>query len=203
MMERVFVLDQTARTRVPLRSNVFFLMRGFQPLLHGHLLELLGASTQLAFCSKSPCSIAISSWPYLQDAISSSPPLQLSWKVVRTRSEHNSQSAHTLHYVRTHPGTIAERNLISAKLARLCGDSWPHWVQTEKAEIPSCMFLFKICVCILGLKSENHEIWQIDCRGCWQGVVICDFESICWQMIRKMLLIDLRTLSIWLHGVSP
>jgi hypothetical protein len=36
-------------------------MRGFQPLLHGRLLELLGASTQLAICSKSPCSIAISS----------------------------------------------------------------------------------------------------------------------------------------------
>jgi hypothetical protein len=27
--------------------------------------------------------------------------------------------------------------LISTKLARLCGDSRPHWVQTEKAEIPS------------------------------------------------------------------
>jgi hypothetical protein len=36
-------------------------MRGFQPLLHERLLELLGASTQLAICSKSPCSIAISS----------------------------------------------------------------------------------------------------------------------------------------------
>jgi hypothetical protein len=36
-------------------------MRGFQPLLNGRLLELLGASTQLAICSKSPCSIAISS----------------------------------------------------------------------------------------------------------------------------------------------
>jgi hypothetical protein len=36
-------------------------MRGFQPLLHGRLLELLGASTQAAICSKSPCSIAISS----------------------------------------------------------------------------------------------------------------------------------------------
>jgi hypothetical protein len=96
-----------------------------------------GASTQLAICSKLPCSIAISSWPCLQDAISSSPPLQLSREVVRTRSEHSSQSAHTLHYVKTHPGTIAERNLISAKLARLCGDSRPHWVQTEKAEIPS------------------------------------------------------------------
>jgi hypothetical protein len=36
-------------------------MRGFQPLLHGRLLELLGASTQLEICSKSPCSIAISS----------------------------------------------------------------------------------------------------------------------------------------------
>jgi hypothetical protein len=57
--------------------------------------------TQLAICSKSPCSIAISS--SLQDAIYSSPPLQLSRKVVRTRSEHSSQSAHTLHYVRTHP----------------------------------------------------------------------------------------------------
>jgi hypothetical protein len=115
-------------------------MRGFLPLLHGRLLELLGASTQLAICSKSPCSIiAISSWPYLQDAISSSPPHQLSRKVVRTRSEHSSQSAHTLHYARTHPGTIAERNLISVKLARLCGDSRPHWVQTEKAEIPSCI----------------------------------------------------------------
>jgi hypothetical protein len=33
----------------------------FQPLLHGRLLELLGASTQLAICSKSPYSIAISS----------------------------------------------------------------------------------------------------------------------------------------------
>jgi hypothetical protein len=87
-------------------------MRGFQPLLHGRLLELLGASTQLAICSKSPCSIAISSCPYLQDAISSSPPLQLSRKVVRTRSEHSSQSAHTLHYVRTHPGTIVEQNLV-------------------------------------------------------------------------------------------
>jgi hypothetical protein len=75
----------------------------------------------------SPCSIAISSWPYMQDAISSSPPLQLSRKVVRTRSEHSSQSAHTLYYVRTHPESrIAERNLISAKLARLCGDSRPH-----------------------------------------------------------------------------
>jgi hypothetical protein len=84
-------------------------MRGFRPLLRGRLLQLLGASTQLAICSnESPCSIAISSWP--------------SRKVVRTRSEHSSQSAHTLHYVRTHPGTIAERNLISAKLARLCGD---------------------------------------------------------------------------------
>jgi hypothetical protein len=51
-------------------------------------LELLGASTQLAICSKSPCSIAISSRPYLQDAISSSLWLQLSRKVVRTRSEH-------------------------------------------------------------------------------------------------------------------
>jgi hypothetical protein len=112
-------------------------MRRFQPLLHGHLLELLGASTRLAICSKSPCSIAISSWPYLQHAISSSPPLQLSRKVVRIRSEHSSQSAPTLHYARTHPGTIAERNFISAKLARLCGDSRPHWVQTEKAEIPS------------------------------------------------------------------
>jgi hypothetical protein len=29
-------------------------MRGFQPLLHERLLELLGASTQLAICSKSP-----------------------------------------------------------------------------------------------------------------------------------------------------
>jgi hypothetical protein len=90
-------------------------------------------SLHIPICSKSPCSIAISSWPYLQD----SPSLQLSRKVVRTRSEHSSQSAHTLHYVRTHPGTIAERDLISAKLARLCGDSRPHWVQTEKAEIPS------------------------------------------------------------------
>jgi hypothetical protein len=119
-----------------------FAWEGFQPLLHGRLLELLGASTHLAICSKSPCSIAISIWPYLQDAISSSPPLQLSRKVVRTRSEHNSQSARALHYVRTHPGTIAERNLISklgiAKLGILCGDSRPHWVQTEKAEIPSC-----------------------------------------------------------------
>jgi hypothetical protein len=113
------------------------LMRGFQPLLHGCLLEFQGASTQLAICSKSPCSIAISCRPYLQDAIYSSPPLELSRKVVRTRSEHISQSAHTLHYVRTHPGTIAERNLISAKLARFCGDSRLHWVQTEKAEIPS------------------------------------------------------------------
>jgi hypothetical protein len=69
--------------------------------------------------------------------LSSSPPLQLSRKVVRTRSKHSAQSAHTLHYVRTHPGTITEWNLISAKLARLCGDSRPHWVQTEKAEIPS------------------------------------------------------------------
>jgi hypothetical protein len=102
-------------------------------------LELLGASTQLAICSKSLCSIAISSWPYLQDAIFSSPPLQLSRKVVRPgSSEHSlSQSTHTLHYVRTHQGTIAERNRISAKLAKLCGDSRPHWVQTEKAEIPS------------------------------------------------------------------
>jgi hypothetical protein len=75
-------------------------MRGFQHLLHGRLLELLGASTQLAICSKSPCSIAVSSWPYLQDAIYSSPPLQLSRKVVRTRSEHSSQSARTLHYVK-------------------------------------------------------------------------------------------------------
>jgi hypothetical protein len=33
------------------------IMSGFQPLLHGRLLELLG-STQLAICSKSPCSIA-------------------------------------------------------------------------------------------------------------------------------------------------
>jgi hypothetical protein len=86
------------------------IMRGFQPLLNGRLLELLVASTQLAIFSKSPCSIAISSWPYLQDDMSSSPPLQLSRKVVRTRSEHSSQSAHTLH-VRTRPGTIAERNL--------------------------------------------------------------------------------------------
>jgi hypothetical protein len=93
-------------------------MRGFQPLLHGRLLELMEASTQLVICSKSPCSIAISSWPYLQDAISSTPPLQLSRKVVRTRSEHSSQSAHTLHSVRTHPGTIAERNFISAKKKR-------------------------------------------------------------------------------------
>jgi hypothetical protein len=38
--------------------------------------------THLAICSKSPCSVAISSWPYLQDAISSSPSLQLSRKVV-------------------------------------------------------------------------------------------------------------------------
>jgi hypothetical protein len=73
-------------------------------------------STQLAICSK--CSIAISSWPYLQDAISSSPPLQLSVQEssqsrVRIRSEYSSQSAHTLHYVRTHPGTIAERSLES------------------------------------------------------------------------------------------
>jgi hypothetical protein len=99
-------------------------MREFQPFLHGRLLELLGASTQLTICSKSPCSIAISSWPFLQDAISSSPStLQESRHTrVRTRSEHSSQSAHTLHCVRTHPGTIAERNLISAKLARLCGD---------------------------------------------------------------------------------
>jgi hypothetical protein len=65
------------------------------------------------------CSIAISSWPYLQDAIYSSPPLQLSRKVVRTRSEHSSQSAHTLHYVRNHPGTIAEWNLISANIAEI------------------------------------------------------------------------------------
>jgi hypothetical protein len=84
--------------------------------MSGRLLELLGASIQLAICSKSPCSIAVSSWPYLQYAISSSPPLQLSRKVVRrtrvrTRSEHSSQSAHTLHYVITHPGTIAERNV--------------------------------------------------------------------------------------------
>jgi hypothetical protein len=57
------------------------------PLLHGRLLELLGASTQLAICSKSPCSIAISSLPYLQDAISSSPPLQLSRKLVTTISK--------------------------------------------------------------------------------------------------------------------
>jgi hypothetical protein len=41
--------------------NPHKLMRGFQPLLHGRLLELLGASTPLAICSKSPCSIAISS----------------------------------------------------------------------------------------------------------------------------------------------
>jgi hypothetical protein len=117
-------------------------MRGFQPLLHGRLLELLGASTQLAICSE------ITTWsgPYLQDAISSSPPLQLSRKVVGTRSEHSSQSAHTLQYVRTHPGTIAERNLLSAKLARLCGDSRPHWVQTEKAEIPSWLIFWNILV---------------------------------------------------------
>jgi hypothetical protein len=126
------------------KFGVVALMRGFQPLLHGRLLELLGASTQLAICSKSPCSIAISCWPYLQDAISSSPPLQLSRKVVRTRSEHSSQSAHTLHYVRTHPGTIVEQNLISAKLARLCGDCRLHWVQTEKAEIPSCCIHVKV-----------------------------------------------------------
>jgi hypothetical protein len=111
-------------------------MRGFQPLLHGRLLELLGASTQQAICSKSPCSIAISSWPYLQKAISSSPPLQFSRKVVRTRSEHSSQSADTLHYVRTHPGTIAERNLISAKLARLCGDSRPHESKQKRLKSP-------------------------------------------------------------------
>jgi hypothetical protein len=61
-------------------------------------------------------------------------------KKMEYRSEHSSQSAHTLHYVRTHPGTISERNLISAKLARLCGDSRPHWVQTEKAEIPACLW---------------------------------------------------------------
>jgi hypothetical protein len=72
-----------------------------------------GLYTQLAICSRSPCSIAISTWP-AGCYIYSSPPLQLSRKVVRTRSEHSSWSAHTLRYVRTHPGTIAERNLISA-----------------------------------------------------------------------------------------
>jgi hypothetical protein len=117
----------------------------------------LGASTQLAICSKSPCSIAISSWPYLQDAIYSSPPLQLSRKVVRTRSEHSSQSAHTLHYVRTHPGTVAERNLISAKLARLCGDSRPHWVQTEKAEYTGNAFFLDWIR--FGLTSFDFTLW--------------------------------------------
>jgi hypothetical protein len=145
-----------------MNKNLFFYffsphIRGFQPLLHGRLLELQGAATQLAICSKSPCSIAISSWPYLQGAIYSSSPLQLSRKVVRTRSEHSSQSAPTLHYVRTHPGTIAERNLISAKLARLCGDSRSHWVQTEKAEIPSCInfFLAETPMC---MPAEGVEI---------------------------------------------
>jgi hypothetical protein len=115
-------------------------MWGFQPLLHGRLLELLGASTQLAICSKWPCNAVLL---FLADHtcrmlflahlhFNSPPPLQLSRKVVRTRSEHSSQSAHTLHYVRTHPATIAERNVIS-----LYGDSRPHRVQTEKAEIPS------------------------------------------------------------------
>jgi hypothetical protein len=153
-------------------------MRGFQPLLHGRLLELLGASTQLAICSKSPCSIAINtSWPYLQDAISSSPPLQLSRKVVRTRSEHSSHSAHTFHYVRTNPGTIAERNLISAKLARLCGDSRSHWVQTEKAEIPSCRDSIHVNEPLLTLK-----IWLPEFVWNWQGdqnrLLVClwDFE---------------------------
>jgi hypothetical protein len=128
---------------------------------------------QLAICSKSPCSIASSSWPYLQDAISSSPPLQLSRKVVRTRPEHSSQSPHTLHYVRTHPGTIAERNLISAKLARLCGDSRPHWVQTEKAEIPSC--LKKVCV------------WRYDTAFTFPQT------SVCWTWPRS------HVVTLWLY----
>jgi hypothetical protein len=88
-------------------------MRRFQPLLHGRLLELLGASTQLAICSKSPYSIAISSWPYLQDAIYSSPPLQL----IQGRSLSETWSPQSW--------------LDFAEIVR------PHWVQTEKAEIPS------------------------------------------------------------------
>jgi hypothetical protein len=138
-------------------------MRGFQDVY----LNSWGASTQLAICSKSPCSIAISSWPYLQDAISISPPLQLSRKLVRTRSEHSWQSAHTLHYVRTHLGTIAERNLISAKLARLCGDSRPHWVQTEKTEIPPWKTNGTIRKCsprafqwmVMSVCFDNRKFW--------------------------------------------
>jgi hypothetical protein len=161
-------------------------MRGFQPLHHGRLLELLGASIQLAICSKSPCSIAISSWPYLQDAISSSPPFQLSRKVIRTRSEHSSQS-HTLHYVRTHPGTIAERNLISTKLARLCGDSRPHWIQTEKAEIiPSCIFytLYLLCFLIYYLSICLALTWPPLTR-CWikHGNISSNVAHVCGDLI--------------------
>jgi hypothetical protein len=37
--------------------------------------------------------------------------------------------------------------LLREKLARLCGDSRPHWVQTEKAKIPSC-------------KIRQYNIWS-------------------------------------------
>jgi hypothetical protein len=58
-------------------------------------LNSWGASTQLAICSKSPCSIAISSWPYLQSAISSSPPRQLFRKVVGPGSEQGQNTVHS------------------------------------------------------------------------------------------------------------
>jgi hypothetical protein len=140
-------------------------MRGFQPLLHGRLFELLGASTQLTICSKSPCSIAISSWPYLQDAIFSSPPLQLSRKVVRSRSEHSSQSAHTLHYVRTHPGTIAEWKLIAAKLARLCWDADRIESKQKRLKSPHVTFALVTHFVVLGHICAPTKVCPSDSFG--------------------------------------
>jgi hypothetical protein len=42
-----------------------------------------------------------------------------------------------LHYVRTHPGTIAERNLISAKLARLCGEEIVEHIESKQKRLKS------------------------------------------------------------------
>jgi hypothetical protein len=102
---------------------------------------------------------------------------------LRTRSEHSSQSAHTLHYVRTHPGTIAERNLISAKLARLCGDSTPHWVQTEKAQIPS----WKV-----QLWSDPFLTWILP------NPMVCNIHKTKWISMRQ-LPGNIYLVVIWLY----
>jgi hypothetical protein len=144
-------------------------MRGFQPLLHGCLLELMGASTQLAICSKSPCSIAISSWPYLQDAISSSPPLQLSRKVVRPGSESSQTRVRTGPHLELvvsgpHDHTTSVHVLKCVPQSAECCIVWPcvHFcmeLPIHTSKIDRHFFYFKKHTLSLNLLPRNYALY--------------------------------------------